>query len=206
MQKVQFLPLMGLLLLVDLCSKNLQMKRKKFLLTTVTALPALAFAHLADFPTQTKTPFVVKAGKSRFGEPMKYRGVHPNDVIISKKDTNNALSLFAFTGYAKVGPSLHMHLHQDEFFNVVEGSYRFVVGDQTMQLSAGDTIFLPRNIPHSWLQLTDQGKLLYAVQPAGTLEEFFSELNDLKKPPTEDEIKKIHKKHGMKLLGPGLTL
>ena len=182
------------------------MKRKQFLLTTITALPALAFARMAPFTTNTKTPFVVRAGKSRFGEPMKYRGVHPNDVIISKKDTNNALSLFAFTGYAKVGPSLHMHLRQDEFFNVVEGSYRFVVGDETMELSAGDTIFLPRNIPHTWLQLTDNGKLLYAVQPAGTLEEFFTELNNLKKPPTKEEIEQIHTKHGMKHIGPGLTL
>jgi quercetin dioxygenase-like cupin family protein len=127
-------------------------------------------------------------------------------VVISKKDTDNALSVFAFTGFAKIGPSLHLHFHQDEFFYVAEGSYRFVVGDETMELSAGDTIFLPRNIPHTWIQLTDKGKLLYAVQPAGTLEEFFKEMNDLKMPPTEEEAKQKHLKHGMKLVGPPLTL
>lgn len=151
-------------------------------------------------------PFVVRAGGSRFNEPMKYRGVHPNNVIISRKDTGDALSVFAYTGLARVGPSLHMHFHQDEFFYVVEGSYRFVVGNETMELGVGDTIFLPRNIPHGWIQLTDKGSLLYAVQPAGTLEDFFKEMNGLKKPPTAEESQQIHLKHGMKVVGPPLNL
>lgn len=180
------------------------MKRKQFLLTTVTALPALAFGQFGNAANKTNKPFVVRSGKSRYGEPMNYKGVHPNNVVISKKDTGNALSVFAFTGYAKIGPSLHLHFHQDEFFHVVEGAYRFVVGGETMELSAGDTIFLPRNLPHTWIQRTDMGKLLYAVQPAGSLEEFFQEMNDLKTKPTEEEAKRMHLKHGMKLVGPPL--
>jgi hypothetical protein len=38
------------------------------------------------------------------------------------------------------------------------------------------------------------------------LEEFFKEMNDLKMPPTEEEAKQKHLKHGMKLVGPPLTL
>ncbi len=182
------------------------MKRKQFLLTTITAIPALAFTQFATTNGKAKKPFVVRSGMSRYGEPMKYKGVHPNDVVISKKDTDNALSVFAFTGYAKIGPSLHMHFHQDEFFYVVEGNYRFVAGEETMELKEGDTIFLPRNIPHTWIQLTEQGKLLYGVQPAGTLEEFFKEMNELKKPPTEKESQESHLRHGMKLIGPPLKL
>lgn len=182
------------------------MKRKKFLLTALTAVPAFAFGQLLKTNAETTTPFVVRSGKSRFGEPMKHKGVHPNDVVISKNDTNNAFSLFAFTGYAKIGPSLHLHFYQDEIFHVVEGNYRFVVGDETMTLAAGDTIFLPRNIPHTWIQLTNTGKLLYAVQPAGSLEEFFKEMNHFQTPPTEEQSRLIHLKHGMKLVGPPLTL
>ena len=182
------------------------MKRKQFLLTTLTAMPALAFSQFSGSGTITDKPFVVRAGGSRTGTPMKYKGVHPNDIIISRKDTNNTLSVFVYTGLDKIGPSLHVHLHQDEIFYVVEGKYRFAVGEETMELGAGDTIFLPRNVPHTWIQLTDKGRLLYAVQPAGTLEDFFTELNELKKPLTEEEAKQIHAKHGMKLLGPGLTL
>ncbi len=182
------------------------MKRKQFLLTTVTALPALAVAQFTDFSRRETKPFVIRSGMNRLGEPMKYKGIHLNNVVISKKDTGNSLSVFTFIGFDKIGPSLHMHFHQDEFFQVVEGKYRFVAGEETMELNEGDTVFLPRNIPHTWLQLTNNGKLLYAVQPAGTLEEFFKELNDLKKPPTEEEAKQIHLKHGMRLVGPPLQL
>ena len=182
------------------------MKRKQFLSTTLAAMPAFAFSQIALAGKNTSKPFVVRSGRSRLGDPMKYKGLNLNNVIISRKDTDNALSAFDYTGLDKTGPSLHMHLHQDEFFYVVEGSYRFVAGEEIMELSSGDTIFLPRNIPHTWIQLTDKGRLVYAVQPAGTLEDFFIEMNGLKKPPTEQEAKGIFEKHGMKLLGPGLKL
>ena len=182
------------------------MQRKKFIATTLAALPLLALSQLNIRSRTSTKPFVVRAGKSRSGISMKYKGKHPNDVIIAKKDTDDALSVFLFTGYDKVGPTLHVHYHQDELFYVVEGSYRFVVGKETYELNVGDTIFLPRNIPHTWIQLTDNGKLLYAVQPAGSLEEFFKEMNGLKKPPTEEESQKIHLKHGMKVIGRPLSL
>lgn len=182
------------------------MKRKQFLLTTLGAMPALAFSQFNFSGKNTNKPFVVRSGRSRLGDPMKYQGVHPNNVVISRKDTDNALSVFDYTGLDKIGPSLHMHMHQDEFFYVVEGKYRFVAGEETMELGSGDTIFLPRNVPHTWIQLTNRGRLLYAVQPAGTLEDFFIEMNELKKPPTEAEAKNMFEKHGMKLLGPSLNL
>lgn len=34
-------------------------------------------------------------------------------------------------------------------------------------------------VPHTWLQLTDKGKLIYFVQPAGKAEEFFRTMNNL---------------------------
>lgn len=64
----------------------------------------------------------------------------------------------------------------------MEGKYRFACGKETSELKAGDPIFLPRNIPHQWLQLSETGKLIYAVNPAGKLEDFFKAANDLKKP------------------------
>ncbi len=149
---------------------------------------------------------MVVEGKSRFGDIVKFRGEHPNDLKISSKDTGGQLSVFEYTGLAKVGPSLHMHLHQDEIFMVKEGEYRFVVGDETHVLKSGDTIFLPRMVPHTWIQLTDRGKLIYFLQPAGKMEAFFLVMNNLKTQPTPEEIAKIHEAHGMKIMGPPLTL
>ncbi|RFS24752.1 cupin domain-containing protein [Chitinophaga silvatica] len=181
------------------------MQRKQFLLTTLAAMPAIALAKLASTGKSISQPFIVPAGENRSGKPMmKYMGAHPNDVVISRHDTNNQLSVFLFTGFGKVGTPLHIHYHQDEFFTVIEGKYKFVCGDMKGELNVGDTIFLPRNIPHQWLQISDQGKLIYAVNPAGELEDFFKEVNDLKM-PTEDEINKLALKHGVRHIGPPLS-
>lgn len=181
------------------------MKRKQFLLNTLLAIPSLASAKQADYAGNTKDPFIVRSGNNRSGNPMmKYMGLHPNDVVISRKDTGNALSVFLFTGYGAAATPLHVHFYQDEMFTIIEGKYRFVCGTLKRELNAGDTIFLPRNIPHQWLQLSEAGKLIYAVNPAGGLEDFFQEVNDLKE-PTQEAINNLALKHGMKHLGPPLT-
>lgn len=185
------------------------MKRKDFLLSGLASLPGIAMAGSLvkqTKATSTSKPFIVDEGKSRFGEVVKFLGVHPNDLKISSKDTDGQLSVFEYTGLGKVGPMLHLHMYQDEIFTVIEGEYRFVVGEETHVLKPGQTIFLPRNIPHTWIQLTDKGKLIYFLQPAGKMEEFFSYMNTLKERPSQSEMDRIHKEHGMKVVGPPLTL
>lgn len=182
------------------------MKRKNFLSATLMTIPALAFAKQHTRFTSTKNFFIVRAGNNRSGNAMiKYMGMHPNDVIISRKDTDDELSVFLFTGHGMVGTPLHVHYHQDEFFTVIEGKYKFVCGDTTVELNAGDSIFLPRNIPHQWLQLSANGKLIYAVTPAGKLEDFFKDVDKLKSPTTAD-IDKMALNYGVKHLGPPLSL
>ena len=148
------------------------MKRKQFLSAAITVVPLLSFPQLTKTKGPQKKPFMIAAGKGRFNESFLFNGKSPNDIKISKKDTADQLAVFEYTGYEKTGPALHVHFFQDEIFYVVAGEYRFVAGDETMQLKAGDTIFLPRNIPHTWIQLTDTGKLVYFLQPAGKMEEF----------------------------------
>ena len=185
------------------------MKRKDFLLTSLLAIPGLAISKEASTRNNNsseKEPFIVDAGKSRFGDDIKFLGVHPNDLKISSKDTDGQLSVFDYTGLGKVGPMLHVHFHQDEIFTVIEGEYRFVVGNETHILKTGQTIFLPRNIPHTWIQLTNKGRMIYFLQPAGKMEEFFSYMNQLKGRPSQAEMDRIHAEHGMKVVGPPLTL
>lgn len=178
-------------------------------MSTLLAAPSVAFPGSYSYSKlgkSTKEPFVIGAGQSRFGETVKFLGVHPNDLKISSKDTGGQLSVFEYTGLGKVGPSLHIHFEQDEIFTVIEGEYRFVVGELTHILTPGQTIFLPRNIPHTWIQLTDKGRLIYFLQPAGKMEEFFSIMNKFTERPSQEEMDRIHKDHGMKVVGPPLTL
>lgn len=183
------------------------MKRRKFIQASLAASPLMGLAPVTraeDKPAPKS--FVVKSGQDRFNEPIKYRGISPNLVKVSAKDTAGHMSVFEYEGYAKMGPDLHVHLKQDETFYILEGEYLFQVGEEKHTLKAGDTIFLPRNIPHTWLQLTDKGKLMYTLQPAGKMEEFFKTMNALKGVPTQEEVNKIHLAHDIKVVGPPLSL
>lgn len=181
------------------------MKRRNFLGVGVAGLvtPSL----LAHKITSTSTPsFVVKAGEARFGIHTPYKGINPNDLKISGQDTNGQLAVFEYIGNDKVGPSLHVHHEQDEIFSIIEGDFLFQLGDKQFRAKAGDTVFDPRNVPHTWIQLSEKSKIIYYVQPAGKMEEFFLAMNELKAPPTKVQAEEIHKAHGMTVLGPGLTI
>jgi quercetin dioxygenase-like cupin family protein len=184
------------------------MKRRKFIQSGLLAAPVASLAPeivSADGKPVTKS-FVVKNGEDRFNEPLMFRGVNPNLVKVSARDTGGLYSMFEYEGLVKMGPDLHVHLKQDETFYVVEGEYLFQVGEERRILTAGDSIFLPRAIPHTWLQLSDKGKLMYMLQPAGKMEEFFKTMNALTGPLSPEEYQKINLAHGMKRVGPPLEL
>lgn len=183
------------------------MKRRKFLLTSA-ALTAFG-SDLMAFPirkTEGNEGFLVKAGEARHGKHTPFKGINPNDLKISSTDTAGQLSVFEYIGMEKTGPALHVHLEQDEVFYVVKGTFLFQLGEEFHELGEGDTIFLPRNIPHTWIQTSDRGKLVYLLQPAFKMEEFFQTMHDLGRAPTAEEAQKISLDHGIKNVGPPLTL
>lgn len=151
-------------------------------------------------------PFVVKAGEARSGIHTPFKGINANDVKISGKDTGGQLAVFEYIGKEKTGPPLHVHHHQDEIFSIIEGDYLFQVGEEKFKVKAGDTVFAPRGIPHTWIQLSELGRQVYSVQPAGKLEEMFLKLNEFKAPPTEKELRDVHREAGLDVMGPGLVL
>ena len=50
------------------------------------------------------------------------------------------------------GPRLHVHPY-DETFIITEGRARFVVGDTTLDASAGEIVFGPAGVPHRFENL-----------------------------------------------------
>lgn len=182
------------------------MQRRKFLSTTAAVLPAMAMGKSLNLPDgPTPKGFVVKATESRFDEKTRLGGKNPNDIKVSSKDTRGQLSVFEYTGYEKGGPPLHVHLKQDELFFIVEGEYLFQVGEDRFHLKPGDTIFLPRQIPHAFAQLSNTGKMFFMFQPSGKMEDFFRTLGALTAAPTPDQGAKLFADHEMKIVGPPLA-
>jgi quercetin dioxygenase-like cupin family protein len=186
------------------------MRRKKFILSTLAAIPLLAVAKIKSVVSmRTVKGFKVSSGKARFGVHYKMKGVTQNtlDIKISGKDTENDLAVFEQTGLTpKGGPPLHVHPNQDEWFYVLEGEYLFQVGEDRYQMKPGDTIFLPRKVRHAFVQLTDKGRMIVSYLPAGRMEDFFAVTDKWTSPPSKEEIAKVFAEHDMQVVGPPLKV
>jgi hypothetical protein len=71
-------------------------------------------------------------------------------------------------------------------------------------VEAGDTIFLPRDVPHAFLQLTEKGKMIVSYLPAGKMETFFKVTDKWTSPPSKEKIAEVFADHDMKVVGPPL--
>jgi len=185
------------------------MKRNKFLLTVLAAVPLAVLAKIKSTFVRNDKGFKVANGEGRIHGHIKLKGVNSNilDLKVSGKDTDGALAIFEQTSVSpKRGTPLHVHANQDEIFYVLFGEYYFQVGADKFKLKAGDSIFLPRKVPHAWTQVSDSGKMMVVLQPAGKLEEFFITMSELETEPTKEEIAKIFLDHEMEIVGPPLSV
>jgi DNA-binding transcriptional MerR regulator len=152
--------------------------------------------------------FKVAAGKDRFGEYITLGG-EPHDCKVSAQDTQGAMCVFEFTGGG--GGPRHLHHDVDEWIYVLDGEFEFVVAEKRFRVGAGESVFLPRKVPHVWACVSGKtGKVINVYQPAGKMEDFFRELGKYKDRPyvhealSFDEFKQLFHNHGMQLVGPPL--
>ncbi|MBO9595404.1 MAG: cupin domain-containing protein [Niabella sp.] len=184
------------------------MKRNHFISAVLATVPLFAWMNAKTATIlQTIKGFKVSSGQARFGIHYKMKGVTLNmlDIKISGRDTGGGLAVFEQTSLTyKGGPPLHIHLNQDEWFYVLEGKYRFQVGDDLYDMNAGDTIFLPRQVPHAFIQLTEKARVIVSYCPAGRMEDFFAVTSQWTTAPTREAIAGAFADHEMKVVGPPL--
>lgn len=187
------------------------MKRNKFITAVLigAAAPFTTFAQNKTSNNRSVKGFKINAGEGRMHGHIKLKGVNQNviDIKISGKDTDGDLLLFEQISLSQgKGVPLHVHPLQDEIFYVLQGEYYFQVGEEKHRLTVGDSIFLPRKVPHAWTQISKKGKLTVILQPAGKLENFFLTVAALKYNPTADEMKQIFADNEMEVVGPPLKI
>ncbi|TPE43485.1 cupin domain-containing protein [Pontibacter mangrovi] len=185
------------------------MTRDSFLLMLLAAVPLTSLAGSSWRPQKPAAGFKAKAGEGRYNGHIQLKGVNANilDVKVSGRDTDGALAIFEQTSVSPgKGTPLHLHHDQDEIFYVLEGQYAFQVGEQKHDLAQGDTIFLPRKIPHAWAQVSERGRMMVTLQPAGQLENFFLAMAALETEPSKEQIAQIFAAHGMQVVGPPLQV
>jgi mannose-6-phosphate isomerase-like protein (cupin superfamily) len=160
------------------------MERRKFLITSLLAVPLTAFAKFDFFPKtklgeRLKNGIIVRANKSRFFG----KETSPKDTygrcIISSADTENQLFISAdanLSNKEKGGPALHIHHKDDEIFYVISGEFLIQLDDEISLIKKGDTVFIPRGTKHTFANPIDNnpGELLTIHQPISPeLEKFY---------------------------------
>lgn len=64
------------------------------------------------------------------------------------------------------GTSVHIHRLTEEAFYVLEGSFGFQVGEETVEGSAGASVFVPKETLHAfWNQGTSPARMLVMLSP-----------------------------------------
>jgi mannose-6-phosphate isomerase-like protein (cupin superfamily) len=161
-------------------------------------------AHLAQMPSPRPERVLVKAGADRDGKPFTFLDAS-FQVKVSGKDNENRCVIFDTLRPKKIGPPLHLHTDCDEWFFVREGKFKFRTADEILFLEAGDSLLVPRNVPHAFVKTSEgTARLIVMHQPAGTMEEYFRTASQLTGQSPEQR-RALAEKHGMQILGPPLT-
>ena len=125
---------------------------------------------------------------------------------VGAAQTGGALAMFHYVGRTRGGPPLHVHQDQDEVFFVQAGEYKFRCGDEDHRLGPGDSIFLPRGVPHTFAQLSDSGEMLFLFTPAGEMDAFFAAAAETAGPPSPEAGAALFAAHAMQVVGPPLAI
>ncbi len=155
------------------------MERRSFLKGAAAVLPAVG---LKDFAlgqavaaAASGEVHVVGAGQDRLGETHSL-GFSTILFKVLPRETGNELFVIEHKGLGHGGPPVHFHLHQDEWFYVMEGEVLFQVGGKRVKLGAGESVLGPRGIPHGFMGVGEKpAHMIIAFTPAGMMEGFFRE-------------------------------
>ena len=127
--------------------------------------------------------------------------------IARGEQTGGALNLFENTAQPGEGPPLHIHVKEDELMFVVEGCLRFELDSAFHTAPAGSFVFIPRGVPHAWLNVGDEpARFFFLFTPAAPgMERFFERAAEL--PPEANAaaaFKQLSADAGVEVLGPPL--
>lgn len=74
------------------------------------------------------------------------------------------------------GPPPHKHLAEDELFAITSGSITFTAGSDTRTVSAGESVFVPRAMRHSYRNESPTPARMIAVYTPAGMEGWFREV------------------------------
>jgi quercetin dioxygenase-like cupin family protein len=126
-------------------------------------------------------------------------------VKASGEDTGGAFAVLEETVGPGGGGPLHVHRDSDELIYVLEGEFRFRIGEQLTRGTAGTLAFVPKGVAHNWQNIARRpGRMLFILQPAG-FEKCLEEISGI--PVSQRDLPTLrlaYQRYGADVLGPRL--
>jgi quercetin dioxygenase-like cupin family protein len=148
-------------------------------------------------PVPAPGPVVLRRGE---GTPLRVFG-NPWRVLLTSEQTAGRIALIegGFSPGAGVPP--HRHSGHDEGFYVLDGTFRFRVGDRYVELGPGGFCHVPAGQAHAFENMGDaMGTLLGQMTPGG-FERLFIELDALPDdPPDPQAVQAVFARHDQQLV------
>jgi mannose-6-phosphate isomerase-like protein (cupin superfamily) len=153
-------------------------------------------------------PFSAAAGE---GEATWFQ---PNRMVVKAtgEATGGGFGLLESWVRAGASPPLHVHRREDESFWVLDGRLRFRCGDREIPAGPGSFVFLPRDVPHTFVVEGDEDAHLLTLLTPGGGERFFVEAGRAPEgpglpppgPPDIEKLKQVGPRYGAEIVGPPL--
>jgi mannose-6-phosphate isomerase-like protein (cupin superfamily) len=103
-----------------------------------------------------------------------------NRYLITTEETGGRFALLEHTVAPRsLAAPTHVHVHEDEYSFVLEGTVGVQIGDEVVEAGPGTLVFKPRGIPHAfWNPGDEEARLLELISPGG-FSNYFTELAPL---------------------------
>jgi quercetin dioxygenase-like cupin family protein len=148
-------------------------------------------------------PIVLKPGE---GEAFWFFGG-----LVTIKAAEGSCTVSEYLMPRGAGTPLHVHHREDEWFYVLEGEVTFWVGGQSTDAVPGSFVYGPRDVPHTFMVVSDEARFLLVTEPGG-FDGFIRALGEPattltippapEGPPDMEPILRAAAEHGMEILGP----
>jgi len=99
-------------------------------------------------------------------------------------DNDGAFDLVESKMQKGTEPPPHVHEREDELFYILSGEIKVFVNGQVLSVAAGESVFLPKTVPHAYLIQSDECHVLALMTPGG----FLNAINKMNAPARSMEI------------------
>ncbi len=122
---------------------------------------------------------------------------------VDRRDSGGIVGMFVAEVPAGNGPPIHIHHNEDEVIHVTQGEYEMWLDGTISRLKPGQSIFLPRGVPHTFHIISEvPGRNVTVLTPGG-FEQFFPDVaaRNLRIPQDAGAMAELSDRYGITFLG-----